>query len=175
VSSTQQAIVTAAVALCLTAACSKKREVPKALPSSVPSVKPVDRLAPGELAAGNSQVFGFEIPSGMKVKGAFLEVAYLEGEVTPEALANYVRERVEVHHVEIGVGRTLFPSAHIKRGLPDRVYDLEVAPDNGTITELTIRDVTPRPSLPPGTTEADRWRAAGRSPDGKPIDINELR
>lgn len=171
-----QALTAAALTLGLTLGCTKKRDAPAVLPApSTQSAKPVDHLAPGELAAGESQVFGFDIPYGMKLKGAFLEIAYLEGEVTPEALANYVRERVEVHHVEIGVGRTVFPSARIKRGLPDRVYDLEVAPSGGNRTELTIRDVTPRPSFPPGTTEQDRWRAAGRTPDGKPIDISELR
>ena len=170
----RETLATIAVLLAVGAGCRKKTVAVRPAPSSVPSAKPIDRLAPGELTAGESQVFGFDVPAGMKVKGAFLEVAYLEGQVGPEALANYVRERVELHHVEIGVGRTLFPRARIKNGAPDRIYDLEVAPSRAG-TELVIRDVTPRPKNPPGMTNEDRWRQAGRSPDGKPLDISELR
>lgn len=165
----------------LGAACHRKTKPLVTAPAesasapSAPSAKPIDRLAPGELTAGEGQVFGFEVPSGMRVKGAFLEVAYLEGEVGPEALANYVRERVEIEHVEIGAGSTVFPRARIKQGVPDRIYDLVVTPGRGRLTELVIRDVTPRPKNPPGTTDAERWRQAGRTPDGKPVDISELR
>ena len=42
-------------------------------------------------------------------------------------------------------------------------------------TELVIRDVTPRPKSPDGMTDADRWRQAGRKPDGTPSDPSELR
>jgi hypothetical protein len=170
----RETLATIALVLAIGVGCKKQSVVAKPAASSAPSAKPVDRLAPGELAAGQSQVFGFEVPAGMKVRGAFLEIAYLEGDVGPEALANYVRERVEVERVEIGVGRTVFPRARIKSGAPDRLYDLEVAPSGGR-TELIIRDVTPRPKNPPGMTNEERWRQAGRSPDGKPLDISELR
>jgi hypothetical protein len=142
--------------------------------SAAPDPKLVDRLAPGELEPGKSQVFGFEVPRNMDLKGAFLDVAYLEGPVTPEALANYVRERVEVDRVEIGAASTLFPRAHIKRGAPERIYDLVVAPGAGTLTQLVIRDITPRPKNPPGMTDAERWRQAGRKPDGTPLDSAEF-
>jgi hypothetical protein len=164
----------AVLLVALGAGCKRKVTRPAPVASSSASEKPVDRLAPGELAAGEGHVFGFEVPAGMKVKGAFLEIAYLEGDVAPEALANYVRERVELQHVEIGVGRTLFPRARIKNGAPDRLYDLEVAPTRGR-TELVIRDVTPRPKNPPGMTNEERWRQAGRSLDGKPLDLSEFR
>jgi hypothetical protein len=140
-----------------------------------PNEKLVDRLAPGELTPGKSQVFGFEVPQNMRVEGAFLEVAYLEGAVAPEALANYVRERVDIQRVEIGAASTIFSRARIKRGAPDRLYDIVVSPRENQRTELTIRDVTPRPKNPPGMTDADRWRQAGRNPDGTPIDIADFK
>lgn len=143
--------------------------------SAAPDPKLVDRLTPGELEASTSQVFGFEVPRSMDVKGAFLEVAYLEGPVTPEALANYVRERVEVDRVEIGAASTVFPRAHIKRGAPEKIYDLVVSPGAGTLTKLEIRDVTPLPPNPPEMTPADRWRQAGRKPDGTPLDLAEFK
>ena len=166
----------------LTPGCHRKSaaDAPRAAPSvsasaAAPDPKLVDRLAPGELEPGASQVFGFEVPRSMDVKGAFLEVAYLEGRVTPEALANYVRERVEVDRVEIGAASTVFSRAHIKRGDPERLYELVVSPGNGNTTELVIRDVTPRPRNPPGMSEADRWRQAGRKPDGTPLDMAEFK
>jgi hypothetical protein len=140
-----------------------------------PNAKPLDRLAPGELAQGASQVFGFEVPIDMKIQGQFPDVAYLEGRVAPEAVANYVRERVEVEHVEIGAAATVFPSARIKRGAPERIYQFEVIRDRGH-TRLVIRDITPRPAdVPKGTSTEERWRRAGRGPDGRIIDPSELR
>jgi len=146
-----------------------------AAPDGLAAPKPVDHLAPDELEPGQSQVFGFEVPRSMQVKGAFLEVAYLEGRVTPEALANYVRERVEVDRVEIGAASTLFEHAHIKRGAPERFYDIEVSPGEANVTKLVIRDVTPLPPNPPGMTDTDRWRQAGRKPDGTPLDIRDFK
>jgi len=134
--------------------------------------KPVDRLAPNELAQSSSEVFGFPLPRGMKVEQAFSDVAYSAGNVTPEAVANYVRSRVEVSHVEVAATRTVFPNARIKSGAKDRVYQLEVSPDRGG-TKLVIRDVTP-PVPARGLSEAERWRRAGMTPDGKPLDPNKL-
>jgi hypothetical protein len=156
-------------------ACQKHAEPPAPVASSAPSAKPLDHLAPGELAQGPGQVFGFAVPGQMKVLGAFLEVAYLQGEVTPEALANYVRERVDVDRVEIGAVSTVFPRVHIKSGDQQRIYDFDITPSNGRTTELVIRDVTPQPKNPPGTSDAERWRQAGYGPDGKPLDMNLLK
>jgi hypothetical protein len=133
---------------------------------------PIDRLAPNELAQSSSEVFGFPLPRGMKVEQAFSDVAYSAGRVSPEAVANYVRTRVEVSHVEVAAARTVFPNARIKSGAKDRVYQLEVSPHHGG-TKLVIRDVTP-PVPAKGLSEAERWRRAGMTPDGKPLDPNKL-
>ena len=167
------------VCLCSLPACRSKarpaEQAPVASVAAPTSAAPVDRLAPDELAPGNSLVFGFEVPRGMTVRGAFDDVAYLEGDVAPEAVANYVRDRVEVEHVEIGAARTVFPQARIKAGPPDRYYQFDVVASSPRYTNLSIRDVTPRPPNPPGMTEVDRWRQAGRGPDGKPIREDEMR
>ena len=112
--------------------------------------KPVDRLAPDELAAGNAEVFGFVIPREMQVEHRYKEATHLIGPVKPDALANYVRERVVVSHVEIGAARTIFPNARIKAGPADRVYELDVIPEPG-ITRLIIRDTTPPKIEPSGS------------------------
>jgi len=157
--------------LCLS--CHAKPEAgPGAANSARPSVagvhKPIDRLAPDELAAGNAEVWGFTVPREMQVEHRYKEVAHLVGPVTPDALSNYVRERVIVSHVEIGAARTIFPDARIKAGAADRVYELEVIPEAGA-TRLVIRDTTP-PKVQPGLTDAERWRQAGLTPQGRPLD-----
>jgi hypothetical protein len=156
------------------ASCKKPEATPSPPPSaaSVPSAVPVDHLAPGELAPGKSQIFGFDVPVEMKVKARTLDRVTLEGDVAADALVNYVRERVVVTHVEIGAGRTIFPRARIKEGPPDRVYQLEVMPSRRQ-TLLSIEDVTPAPVE--NLTQEERWRRAGRGPDGKPIREDELK
>ena len=50
----------------------------------------------------------------------------------------------------------------------DRVYQLEVIPEPG-ITRLIIRDTT-KPKVVPGLSDAERWRQAGLTPQGRPLD-----
>ncbi len=155
--------------------CSSKRRAPTPV-ASVASAKaavPIDHLATDELAPSTLEVYGFPVPRGMEVKSRLADRAYLSGRVSPEALANYVNEQVVVSHVEIGVARTLFPMARIKGGPPDRLFELEVVPD-GPKTRLVIKDITPPPPPPPGLTDAERWRAAGLTPDGHPLDMKKL-
>jgi len=158
------------LACCLSAGCHKKSEVgPGSASEAKPGLKkPIDRLAPDELAAGNAEVWGFVVPREMQVEHRYKEATHLIGPVQPDALANYVRERVVVSHVEIGAARTIFPDARIKGGAADRVYELDVIPEPG-ITRLVIRDTTP-PKIVPGLTDAERWRQAGLTPEGRPLD-----
>jgi hypothetical protein len=109
----------------------------------------------------------------MEIASRLRDRAVVSGRVSPEALANYVNEQVVVSHVEVGAARTVFPMARIKGGPPDRLFELEVLPD-GPRTRLVIKDVTPPPPPPPGLTDAERWRAAGLTPDGHPLDMKKL-
>jgi hypothetical protein len=161
----------------LIAGCSAKHPAPQpveaAASASAGSVLPLDHLAPDELAPGKVEVYGFAVPRGMEVESRIADRAYISGHVSPEALANYVREQVVVSHVEIGAARTVFPMARIKAGPANRVYNLEVLPD-GPRTRLVIKDVTPPPPPQPGLTDAERWRAAGLTPDGRPLDPQKV-
>lgn len=159
----------------LGAASACKRAETQAAPaqSSAPAPLPLDHLAPDELAPGKVEVYGFPVPRGMEVQAYLADRAYVVGHVSPEALANYVREQLVVSHVEIGAARTVFPMARIKAGPADRVFTLEVVPD-GPNTGLVIKDTTPLPPPAPGLTDAERWRAAGLTPDGKPLDMQKL-
>jgi hypothetical protein len=158
----------------LALACGKKKQAePATPPSAVASAVPVDHLAPDELAPGKTEVHGFPVPQGMTIESRLVDRVYLRGRVSPEGLANYVRQHVAVSHVEVAAARTVFPQARIKAGPKDRIFNLEVLPDrNGT--RLAIVDVTPPPPPPPGLSDAERWRAAGLTPDGKPLDVKKL-
>jgi len=159
------------LACCLCAACQTKSEPSPGPAGSVAKAgapKPIDRLAPDELAAGNAEVWGFVVPREMQIEHRYKEATHLVGPVKPDALANYVRERVIVSHVEIGAARTIFPEARIKAGAADRIYELDVIPEPG-MTRLVIRDTTP-PKIQPGLSDAERWRQAGLTPEGRPLD-----
>ena len=133
---------------------------------------PVDRLAPGELAEGPTSAFGLMFPQKMRLERRFLDSAHAAGPVPPEAVANYVRQRVEATHVEIGAARTVFPRVRIKGGAPDKLYRIEVVA-NGANTLLVLRDVTP-PPLEPGLSNEERWKRAGMTPEGKPLDPKKM-
>lgn len=147
---------------------------PKADPSAKPP-KPVDRLAPDELPPGEQALFGLVIPRAMKVQGKLGETGLAWGDLPAEEVANYVRSRVEAERVEIGAARTIFPAARIKGGADDRTFRIEVVRES-VGTRLIVQDLTPIPVAPPvpGLTDAERWRRAGFSPDGKPLNMKDL-
>jgi hypothetical protein len=142
------------------------------LTPSASGAKPLDRLAPGELAVGDGDVFGLPVPREMHVLGRAKDSAILIGEVSPDALARYVRDRVVVSHVEMSPERTVFPDAKIKEGPAERLYRIELVPEY-RLTRMTVKDVTPI-APKPGLSDAERWRRAGFSPDGRPIDLKRL-
>lgn len=164
-----------AAALAASGGC-KRKDAPGTelhAPSSASAASPpLDRLAPGELAVGEGDVFGLPVPRDMQVLGRAPDSAILIGEVSPEALSAFVRDRVVVSHVEVSPERTVFPKAAIKDGAPERVYRIEVVPEH-RLTRLSIRDITLIPPKP-GLTDAERWRRAGFSPDGRPLDLKSL-
>jgi len=155
-------------------ACQSERQKLEFAPSTESSNKPrsPDRLTPGELAQGTDEAFGFYAPQKLRLERRYPDAAHFSGPVSAESVANYVRQRVEAERVEIGAARTVFPKVRIKGGKPDRVYRIEVA-SNGPTSKLLIRDITPPPTIE-GLSEAERWKRAGLTPDGKPLDPKKL-
>lgn len=140
------------------------------VPSAVS--KPLDRLAPGELGQGKLNAFGFIAPRQMKLERRFPDAAHFVGQVRPEAVANYVRERVLAAQVEVGAARTVFPKVAIKGGAKGHVYRFEVVAD-GPVTRLVIKDITPPPT-PQGLSEEERWKRAGMTPSGELLNPKKL-
>jgi hypothetical protein len=155
--------------------CSDNGDAPATQgPNASPSARrpPIDRLAKGELAEGSTSAFGLTFPQKMRLERRFLDSAHATGNVAPESVANYVRQRVDATHVEIGAARTVFPRVRIKGGAPDRIYRIEVVAD-GSTTQLVVRDVTP-PPLEQGLSNEERWKRAGMTPDGKLLDPKKM-
>jgi len=165
-----------AFALAAAPGCRAKQEVvaggqPSA--SAAASARPpVDHLEPGELTPGKAVVFGMRVPRSMSVDRRYPDAAHISGSVTPESVANYVRKRVAVSRVEIGAARTVFPAVKIKGGDPQKTYRIEVIASPGR-TKLVIRDTT-KPPMTRGLSEAERWKRAGLTPEGKPLDPKHL-
>ena len=162
----------AVVSLSLVAASCRKEKAPSPLPGPAPVASTaLDRLLPGELAEGPERALGLAVPRDMHFERVFDDSAVARGRVGAEALANYVRNRVDAATVEIGAARTLFPRAHVKGQPNDKTVRIEVIREVDS-TVLYLRDTTP-PPVPPGLTEEERWRRQGVVP-GKPFDPKAL-
>ena len=158
------------VAIAPLALACRTEGAPQAAPSASaasPPAVPVDRLAPGTV-----DVFGFPVPRELEVVSRTRDAALLIGQASPDAVSRYVRAHVDVSHLEVAGSRTIFPKARIKKGAPDRVYRFVVAPE-GARVKLAIEDITPPPVVG-GLSDAERWRRAGFSPDGMPLDPKAL-
>ncbi len=145
-------------------------------PSASATLPPIDHLAPGELLPGDQRLFGLLLPRGMGVGASEPGTAYAKGPLTPEDVANYVRDRVDNRRIELGAVGTVFSSVHILGGDPSRLYRIDVNPA-GAGTELVFHDVSPKPTpIPdPHLTDAERWKRAGYTPNGRPLDPMNLR
>jgi hypothetical protein len=158
--------------IALSIAACRKEQAPAPAPVPVPVAStPLDRLLPGELAEGTDRAMGLAVPRDMRFERVFDDSALARGRIGPEALANYVRKRVDAATVEIGAARTLFPKAHVKGQPADKTVRIEVIREVDS-TVLYLRDTTP-PTIAPGLTEEERWRKQGVEP-GKPFNPKAL-
>lgn len=166
------------VAAGLLAALSCGKQSPPGSSGSAPSAsvarRPLDRLAAGELAPGDGELFGLPVPRGMVVQGKFRDSALASGKVSAEDVASYVRDYVLVDRVEIASDRTIFAAARIKNGPPGRTFYIEVVGD-GPYTRLLLRDVTPAPAPEfQGLSSEELWNRAGFTRDGQPLNPKAL-
>lgn len=137
-----------------------------------PSALPIDHALPGELAEGDDRAFGLTLPRRMSVTGRFPDAVFAGGEVAPELVANYVRERVIAAQVDTGPTRTVFLRATTKSE-PGRTLRIDVIARGAGVTDILVRDETQAPAAP-GRTPEERWRQLGFAPDGTPLDLKHL-
>jgi hypothetical protein len=155
-------------------ACEQPRPPPPDSRSArqAPPSLPVDRLSADELQASSVVIFGLPVPVGMKVVARYPDAVHLEGRVSPEALANYVRKHISKTLVEIGAARTVYANVAIKGSAPGRVYRIDIG-RRMLETTMSVEDIT-RPLAPVGLTPEQRWKEAGLTPQGKLLKPNQF-
>jgi len=133
----------------------------------------VDRLAPGELVDGPARAFELRLPAGIQIHEAFTSVVYAWGPVDPMRLANYLRGQVKGGAISVGAAATVFDNVTTPAN-PKRLLRIRVdSTGQGRASKLEIRDVTP-PPVPSASSEAERWRQVGLTPDGRQLDPTHL-
>lgn len=155
----------------LAAACKGKPPPPE--PSPPPP--PADHLATNEVVEGKEKAFALPLPYHASVTGRFRDAITVRSPLKPEELANFVRSRVKEGNVVAGGASTTFENV-IVPAEPARRLSIEVRRTRLTgdaRSEMTVRDVTP-PPVEPGLSEEERWRKAGFSKEGKPIDPGQI-
>lgn len=153
--------------------CGRADPSPKATgpETAAPAPATPDRLPPGELLEGEARAFGLALPRLMTIESATKRTVHARGRVRPETLANYLRARVSVQHVEMADKRLTFPKAQLRGDPKGTVVRLEII-DEGLSTRLIVRNLM-GPPLVEGLTNEQRWEQAGRKPGG-PLDPHQL-
>jgi|HubBroStandDraft_1064217.scaffolds.fasta_scaffold153007_2 hypothetical protein len=161
------------LALPILASACRKKEEPQAPPLPAPAAEagpPIDSLAPGELVEGTEKAFALVLPRGMHVDSNFMSAVYASGGLKADHVANYVRARVRGGTGTRGAVGTVFDNVAVPSE-PSRLLHILVAHSPaGDGCRIEVRDITPAPPLPLPPTTAERYRAAGLTPDGKFID-----
>lgn len=169
---------------CLGGVVGCSSEPPPPPPPTEPSATAPDELAPGELPESPKVWAGLPLPVGLRA--AELTPTYLRarGRVPLEAVANYLRSRVDAANVVTGPAKTVFDDVKVKRprGKPvvplesdaggKEIVRIEVSHLRGETTVIARREL--KPPFQEGLTDAERWAKTGLTPDGKPIDPNKF-
>jgi hypothetical protein len=163
---------------CAALGCGKRPApgpTPAPLPSAVSSASasplPADHALPGELAEGPESAFGLLLPRRMRVTARFPDAVFATGELPPDLVVAYVRQRVIAAQIQTGPAKTVFTRA-TTRSDPGRMMRVDVI-GRGGATELFIREET-RPPAREGLSSDERFRQLGLSPDGNPLDPTRL-
>jgi hypothetical protein len=152
--------------------CEKKETPAPTAESARPPPVPVDRLLANELVEGKDKAFGLVLPKQVTISSQFKDMVVAQGEVQPDAVANYVRARVTDGKAVVGASQTLFEGVKAKSE-PSRPLHISVTSQaGGRFTRVVVRDITPPPDLP--GTPAEKLRSMGLAPDGKLLDPKHL-
>ncbi|HTQ41784.1 MAG TPA: hypothetical protein VMI75_03435 [Polyangiaceae bacterium] len=133
---------------------------------------PLDHLAPGELVEGTEQAFGLALPRDVHVESSDRGDVRAVGLVTLHAFVKYLRTHVQESTVDEG---DQYADLHKVKlhGKPGALYEMHLAPAGFRGTSLLVQDVTPSP-MPDLPNDAERWKAAGLTPNGKVLDPTHL-
>jgi hypothetical protein len=153
----------------------KPKEEP-APPAPAPSVTaPVDRLAAGEIPEGRERAFTLPLPLHSTVKARFPGSVHVASTHSYDELVKFVAAHVTEGSIEKHAAESRFDKVIVKTDPSKRLsIDVRRALINADYeTQLVVTDITPAPE-PPGMTDTDRWKKAGLTPEGKPLDPKTL-
>ena len=169
---TRDSLVVAALALIALAGASACKRKHHDAPAPAPSARTTaDRLVKGEIPEGQERAFTLPLPLHSTIKARFAQSVHVASPHTQEELANFVKTRIKNGKTTAGASETRFDDVVVSKD-PSKTLSIQIrsAPIAGEYrSQLVISDVTPTPDEQ-GTTDADRWRKAGMTPDGKPLD-----
>lgn len=170
----RRAVTLALLGLALLSGCKRHDDATSAPPSPVAAPtesKPLDHLAPNELAEGTEKAFGLTLPKGVHLDAQFPDQAWAHGDVSYTSLVEYVHT-----HVRGGSMMKRDDGAFFQKvSLPDdpkRVLSIRVQHRGEKSASLSLADETP-PDLPPASPE-EEMRQVGLSKDGKILDPKNL-
>ncbi len=165
-----KAWLAAALLACTVTSCRGKERRQELVPLGF-RAPPVDSIDKEELAEGDEIAFGLPIPRDMDIEAQFPDSVQAIGKVSLEALANYVRDRVQAERIDTGPAKTVFVGATLKKDAAKKIR-VEVSSVAGSRVELLVRDRT-RSKPAAGLSPAQRWQSAGVGKDGRELDKRE--
>ena len=134
---------------------------------------PAEHLAPGELVEGKEKAFGLVLPRDVIVEKRYDDVVWARSDVQPLPIADFFKKRVTVGKVSTSLEEATLDQVDVP-GMPGQKLYIHITYSQAHVqSRIEIRNVTP-PSLDGLPDEAARWRAAGMTPDGKPLDPKHL-
>jgi hypothetical protein len=109
----------------------------------------------------------------MRLTRQFHDAAYFTGELSVAQVLEQVERHVQSRGVELIGERAVFSRAYVTGDRTRRPLRIEIS-RTPRGSQIHIADLTPTSVTTSGLSEAERWRQAGRKPDGTPLDPNQL-
>jgi hypothetical protein len=164
----------AALALLLLAACSSgsRRESERESATAPSATSTPDRLTTDEAVTEAPVAFGMPLPDGMRLTRYFTDAAFFAGSISIEDALAHVRKHVLARDVEMRTRRVVIPQAYIREDEHGRLFRIEISSTTGG-SQIHIQDITPQP-VTQGLSVEERWRRAGRNPDGTLLNPKEV-
>jgi hypothetical protein len=154
-----------------TSGCKSKNPTGSTSSARPPASAPPDRLAKGEIPEGKERAFTLPLPLQSSIRARFATSIHVGSTHSREELANFTRARVKEGTSSVGASETRFDNVIATKD-PSRRLTIEIrtAGVAGDFrSQMVVSDVTPAPEEP-NLSDADRWRKAGMTPDGKLLD-----
>ena len=131
-------------------------------PSEQPSGEP---SAPTRVHEQEKQLlYGLQLPENFRITRRFDDTTHLTTPLPLSKTVSFFKDHLLAQHAEIDAKRTRFPRAYMKTDPSRRLLSVELTPRRGG-TQVRVRDITP-PPITQGLSSEERWKQAGRNPDG---------